>query len=144
MAILAQARHRWDGSVELEFPYNRGLVAALKADIPSNQREWVPERKVWIVDPPYAHIAGALFRSYFPDSTREPADRPTPIRTTDQLYRELHLLPTAPPYVVEAAYRAIAREEHPDRKPAAERDHAHERMIAINQAVETLRTKAAF
>ncbi|MDP9357793.1 MAG: J domain-containing protein [Chloroflexota bacterium] len=143
MASLARATTKWDGSVEIEFPFNRGLVEALKAEIPSNHREWNPERKVWIVASPWAHWAVGLLQEFFPDATREPASRPTPIRSFDEAYRTLHLLPTAPACVIEAAYRALVREQHPDRKPPAEREQAHESMIALNRAIDVLRIEVA-
>ncbi len=141
MPILPQARSRWDGSVEIEFPFNRGLVEALKTEIPSSHREWNPDRKVWIVASPWAHTAVVLLREFFPDAGRDPEPRPTPIRRSDEAYQALHLLPSAPPCVIEAAYRALVREQHPDIKSAAERDSAHEHMIALNRAIEVLRAE---
>ncbi len=139
--IIAQARTKWDGSVEIEFPFNRSLVEALKVHIPSSHREWNPERKVWIVAAPWAHTAVRLLRDHFPDAAREPESRPTPIRRSDEAYRALHVLPSAPACVIEAAYRALVREQHPDVKSAAERERAHEHMIALNRAIEVLRAE---
>ncbi len=141
--IVAQARTRWDGSVEIEFPFNRSLVEALKAEIPSCHREWNPERKVWVVASPWARTAVGLLRTYFPDAERVAEPRPTPIRPFDDAYQTLYLQPNAPPYLVDVVYKALAQQEHPDHKPLAEREQAHERMVAINRAVEILRAKVA-
>ncbi len=148
MSMIAQATTRWDGKVEIRFPFNRGLVGALKVHIPAHYREWNPELKVWIVASPWAPTAIGLLRSFFPDATTDrsrqaPPPDPTPIRPSDDAYRVLYLQNNAPDFIVEAVYRAIAREEHPDRKPVAERERAHERMIAVNRAIEVLRAKVA-
>jgi len=39
---------------------------------------------------------------------------PPPLRKTDPSYATLHLLPSAPPELVDAAYRCLARLHHPD------------------------------
>ncbi len=48
-------------------------------------------------------------------------------------YAALHLLPTAPPELVQVAHRWAARAHHPDRGGTAAR------MSAINAAIETIR-----
>lgn len=148
MANLPQATTKWDGSVELQFPYDRCLVEHLKLTIPSYARTWDPLLKIWTISAPWAMTAIHLLHAIFPDAavidgghSRPPG--PTPIRPLDESYRTLYLQPNAPDYVVEAVYRAIAKEEHPDRKPLAERERAHERLVAVNRAVEVLRAKVA-
>lgn len=48
-------------------------------------------------------------------------------------WSELHLLPTAPRALVEAAYRVLTRECHPDV------GGDHEAMVRLNAAIEALR-----
>src|SRR5579871_3798408 len=48
-------------------------------------------------------------------------------------YRVLHLLPSAPPSLVSAAYRVLAQEQHPDH------GGSNEAMAAINEAVKVVR-----
>ena len=66
------------------------------------------------------------------ESRREaPQQRPAP--PLDAAYRALFLQPCAPPWAVTAVYRAAAKELHPDA------GGSHDRMVAVNRAVETLR-----
>ncbi len=145
---LPQATLKRDGSLELRFPFDRNLVEQLKVHVPAYGRTWDPLLKVWTVSPMWAATALGLLRTFFPDAKltgdrQDPPTDPTPIRPFDDSYRTLYLQPNAPAYLVDVVYRALAREENPDRKPPAERDRAHERMIAINRAVEVLRAKVA-
>ena len=63
-------------------------------------------------------------------------------RLADDPYKTLYLVPNAPSYVVEAVYRALAKMWHPDVRPASEKDKAIKRMVALNRAVEQIRSKA--
>ncbi len=134
---------RDDGGVDLRFPYCVGLIADLKASIPAASRTYDPDTKTWSVSSGWAPVACRLMARHFPDvatsSRFEPPSRPAPPRALDAAYQALYVRPEAPACVVEAAYRALSRLYHPDRKPPAERDQAHEQMIALNQAMDTLR-----
>lgn len=148
MATLAQAAFRWDNRVELRFPYNAWLVDALKREVPHPHREWHPETKTWIVDALYATQALNLLRQVYLEamiSERQdvPPSRPDPLFQTDPHYATLHLLPSAPPCVIEAAYRALVKEHHPDRAPVHKREQAHEAMVALNAAYERVRDRMA-
>ncbi len=59
-----------------------------------------------------------------------------PAAPLTEAYATLHLLPSAPPELVTAAYRALAQLHHPDRGGATGA------MIVINRAVEILRDGA--
>ena len=51
------------GDFALRSSYDRGLVAALKADIPPAGRRWDPGSKVWLVDPRYVgYVTGIVER----------------------------------------------------------------------------------
>ena len=51
------------GDFALRSSYDRGLVAALKADIPPAGRRWDPSSKVWLVDPRYVgYVTGIVER----------------------------------------------------------------------------------
>ncbi|MDP9370503.1 MAG: hypothetical protein M3Q03_19915, partial [Chloroflexota bacterium] len=89
MAILPQATTKGDGSVELQFPYDRCLVEHLKLTIPSYARTWDPLLKIWTVSAPWAMTAIHLLHAIFPDAavidgghSRPPG--PTPIRPLDE------------------------------------------------------------
>ncbi len=142
---VAQATRLWDGRWELEFPYSREFVELLKNTIPHPHRKWVPERKVWIVGPGYTETGIHLLRSAFPDAiitNPEHVSSPTQhrFRRSDP-HHVLYLHPDAPRCVVDAAYRALAKERHPDRAPEDKRDEAHEEMVALTRAYETIRDR---
>jgi curved DNA-binding protein CbpA len=52
-------------------------------------------------------------------------------------YETLHLLPTAPPELVTAAYRCLAQRHHPDR------GGDDEAMVCLNTAVACIRAHQA-
>lgn len=146
MNIVAQAQRRWDGRYELRFPYSRNLVEAIKADIPAAYREYEPDTKTWIVDGPYAGTAIQLLRSVFPDATinhREETTSQSPPMQRSNLHARLYVLPDAPKCVVDAAYKALVKELHPDRAPAEQRNQAHDQMVALNEAYSILRDRVA-
>jgi curved DNA-binding protein CbpA len=51
-------------------------------------------------------------------------------------YQTLQVSPRAKPYVIEAAYKNLARRYHPDLNPNPD---AHQRMAELNRAIEVLR-----
>jgi len=55
-------------------------------------------------------------------------------------YTALHLLPTAPVEVVQAAHRALVKLHHPDL--ASDEHSAHSAMVTINQAITAIRAAA--
>lgn len=59
--------------IAVSTPFSRGFVYDLKEAIPSHEREWDGDNKVWIVAPQHGHTVAALCRRYFSD------DPPVPI-----------------------------------------------------------------
>lgn len=133
--MTARAERRWDGGYVLTFPYDPYLIEALKREIPAHAREYDPTLKAWTVGPVYAAVALELLRAIFPDAEIDGSGAGQRDAAGDA-WAVLHLRPTAPPQLVEAAYRCLARLHHPD----AGGDH--EQMQALNQAVETIRESA--
>ncbi len=127
---------RWDGATVLTFPFDRWLVDALKAEIPGHDRTYAPDTRAWTIAPAYAHVASQLMHDVFPDveivgaATPPPFDRGRP--SSDDPWVILHLRPTAPPELVSAAHRCLAKLHHPD----AGGDTAV--MQAINQAYDAI------
>lgn len=122
----------------VQFPYDPLALAALKDRIPAYAREWAPAAKCWRVDPSYIDTARSIlvgrFGSRRVDAEAESAPpEPTPIRATDLAYRTLHLLPSAPPTLIEAAYRCLAKRSLPDTGGNAET------IRRLNDAVAVLR-----
>jgi hypothetical protein len=132
---------RWDGAATLVFPFDRWLVDAIKSEIPAHARVYDPDTKSWTITAAYAPIAGRLMRFVFPDVVEEAVGAkagPTFDRGTgapNDPYLILHLRPSAPPELVTAAHRVLARLHHPDTGG----DTAT--MQAINAAVDQIRSR---
>lgn len=137
--LTARAVYRWDGAIAVSFPFNRDVVDELKHQIPAPYRAWDAEAKEWLISVGWAQAAIDILRSTFGhvDVEQFTSDRgkPEPIRRTDPLYTELHLLPSAPPELVQAAYRVLAKTMHPD----CGGDTAS--MQRVNAAYEALRKR---
>ena len=127
---------RRDGAVTLTFPFDGWLVDALKAEIPGHARTYAPDTRAWTIAPAYAGIAIRLMYQAFTDvEVIDAAAGPGFDRGGDP--REaalvvLHLRPSAPPELVDAAYRTLARLNHPDR------GGDHDAMLALNQAYDAI------
>ena len=132
-----QIQRRWDGAVTLTFPYDAYLVDALKVAIPGHARAYDPAAKSWTITPAYAHVAARLMHDVFPDVETVGATNPPPFDhgrpARDDPWATLHLLPSAPPELVSAAHRCLAKLTHPD----VGGDTAL--MQRINGAVESIR-----
>lgn len=125
------------GGVVLETPFSQAFVDDIKFSIPRQHRSWDPEDKTWQVDRYYADTAADIFFEHFPNGLEYEAGEVRPSRPTQNLppwCEELHVLPTAPTSVIEAAYRALAKERHPDTGNGETR-----RMAQLNLAVEEAR-----
>jgi hypothetical protein len=135
--------------VELSTPYNADFVAALKGAIPARHRRWDPESKAWSVfgnSRQWADHAVALLLDYFPNAhiAERPERTPGPWQAcpphalaTDPDFAALHLLPSAPPALVVAAYKILAKYCHPDR------GGTEEQMRSLNLAMDHLRQRGA-
>jgi hypothetical protein len=127
----ARIVRRPDGGVTLSFPYERSLIEGIKRFIPAAYRSYDPDDHAWTVAAPYATVAVRLLRGVFPDA--EVIDT-SPGPGPDDAWEILHLRPTAPPELIEVAYRCLARLHHPDR------GGDHEGMLGLNAAYASLRT----
>jgi hypothetical protein len=110
-------------------------ISELKEIIPAAFRSYEPTLKTWII------TERELLDNWFSELRRryavevdehETANRPPPVQSIASPFRTLHLLPDAPPEVVKAAYKALARIYHPDARGNSEK------MIAINRAFEII------
>ncbi len=146
---MARARAvRSSAAAVLTFPFSQELVDAIKATIPARARSYDPTTKAWSVSAPYTDLAVLLLRRIYPDAEVYHADQahrqevpPPAARPAADPYAVLHLLPSAPPELVDAAQRCLARLHHPDRQPEALRPLANRQMAAINGAADTLRAR---
>jgi hypothetical protein len=108
-------------------------VSTLKSFIPAGLRSYTPATRKWFIDEDATHqmrrwlsyaetMIGArvewiseVYEDYEaecpPPYTPPP---PPPRQKAIDPYQTLHLLPSAPPEVVKAAYKALAMKLHPD------------------------------
>ncbi len=111
-------------------------ISELKGIIPVAFRNYEPTKKIWIITD-WCHLDEWLdeLRSVYAVETEydnEQPSRPPPQQSLVSPFQTLYLLPNAPPEVVKAAYKALARIHHPDARGDAAK------MIEINRAYETL------
>jgi hypothetical protein len=109
---LPASAHPWVFGVEFDF--NAEMVDAIKLTIPSRQRTWKPEIKQWWFRADVIVAVCSLAdkhcgRYVHVEELYTPTDS-APVTA----YAALHLLPSAPPEVINAAYRALAKQVHPD------------------------------
>jgi len=116
----------------------------------SGGAEWWAEEKCWVVPTWQRETLKAWLAFVFTrdavtwgghaerhERQRQDAPRQAPPSDPlDEAYRALHLLPTAPPEVVQAAQRALVKIHHPDA------GGTHEAAVAINRAVEIIHQHA--
>jgi hypothetical protein len=126
-----------NGSVVLRFPYDADLVESLKARVPGHARKYDPITKAWTVTAMYVPVAFWLMVETFGDveivdtASAGSADRDR--HAGEDPWTILHLRPTAPPELVTAAHRCLAKLHHPDRGGTTAV------MQEINAAAEALR-----
>jgi hypothetical protein len=104
------------GEGRANWPYCPRMLEDLKAAIPFRYRDWDPTHKVWTIDPAYVHVAIDVLLRHFPDAEvpRRGRIHTTAVRPAGGPFAVLHLLPTAPPELVDAAFRCLAKKAHPD------------------------------
>jgi len=107
------------------------LVSTIKSFIPPVFRAYVPEKKRWTVAAEAAaeldnwldycrHSLGAIVTRLDQHAGGGQQQWWTPPRirrqpSKDELFARLYLLPSAPPQLVKAAYRELAKLNHPDK-----------------------------
>lgn len=111
-----RAVYHENGDLYLLTPFRRRYVEALKHAIPSECREYDPEARCWIVWGGCQSLALQLFERSFPEGHIERPSTASP--TTSALtspWRMLYVNEDAPRVVVDAAFKALAKANHPDR-----------------------------
>lgn len=127
------------------------LVETLKSFVPPPLREYDPTTHQWTVAASAANRVHrwldyastnlhAQVECLSSESDYEPEDEWTPPPPpkqpkqsgADDAFKALHLLPSAPPEVVKAAYRALAQKHHPDHGGSTQE------MQRLNKAWELL------
>jgi hypothetical protein len=124
-SFTAQGRRTAFGEFTVTVPYNRSpvqakaFIEALKDAVPSRYRTYDPALKEWRVWGEFKDLAITLLLKYFPDAdvprqTHSKAQA-QPRQAGSDHFQVLHLLPTAPPELIDAAFRCLAKIHHPDR-----------------------------
>lgn len=137
--IAARMTRTADGlSYRVTFPYDPDVVEGIKDIVPVHSRTYDPDERAWYVAVAYAgriqRLLEATFLQVEMGSERVSYTPPPPSAPKPQTsYHVLHLQPTAPPELVESAYKCLSRLYHPD----AGGDGAT--MQAINAAVAVIR-----
>ena len=146
----------YPSGVLLTAPYDAQLTPAMVGEIkrliPNHARRYLPDTREWFIAAAYEAQARAIVRACWPffaedegrgdDPTRRQPRDPHPPLAVDRHYAALHLLPSAPRELIDAAYRTLVKLHHPDRLPVPERERGHRCMVAINVAHEALHAHA--
>lgn len=123
-------------SYRVEFPFDRDVVDSIKSIVPAHSRTYDPDQKAWYIASVYADIIQRLLEAVFIDVEMD-SERTTSPPPSDRAprteYTVLHLLPSAPPELVESAYKCLSRMHHPDAGGATAT------MQELNAAVATIR-----
>ena len=105
--------------IECAIPYHADLIAAWKAAIPYVSRRFDPDTKAWRFWGKYEALAITLLLQFFPDAQIPARHQTSPHsgkgRVGDEHFVALHLLPSAPPQLVDSAFRCLAKLHHPDK-----------------------------
>jgi len=119
--------------LKLSFPHHTGL----RYD--AHEREWVlPRRSIdrlqrWANAWASRQEWDALPRNGERRQSRSERAQDAPGASVVQAFATLHLLPSAPPEVVQAAHRALVKTNHPDV------GGSHAVMVSLNKAVDAIR-----
>ncbi len=111
-------------------------ISELKEIIPVAFRNYEPTKKTWLITD-WECLDEWLdeLRSVYTVETEyddeQPSQKPPP-QSIASPFQTLYLLPNAPPEVVKASYKALAKIYHPDAQGDGEK------MIAINRAFEII------
>jgi hypothetical protein len=117
------------------------VADAIKARIPAYARTYDPRAKAWCIETYWLHELYDVLpelRDHLNGRARTRRAEPPPCALqvppeVAEAFVALHLLPTAPRQVVQAAYRALAQLHHPDA------GGNHQAMVAVNAAYEVAR-----
>lgn len=126
-----------DGWVYLYFDYDPTVVEAIKFAVPYGSRRWIPDRRSWwIASAFWPRLRKTLVDcGVFAHSEFEELK----VKGGGTAWSTLYLVNGAPPEVIDAAYRALAKLHHPDRATdVADLAGRTQRMTTLNLAYEKL------
>lgn len=116
------------GGVRLYLTYNLAFVSWVKDNVPQEARSYDESEKSWYIGESYAAKVIAYASTRFPGFHMLPGKRgyedmfgghrtftqPPPVFRPPSHYATLYVTHNAPPAVIKAAYKALARLYHPD------------------------------
>lgn len=130
--------------VRLRCNYDTALVAMLR-NLPRKCRTWSKDERVWVVSSEYADWLESLLQRLGYDviwlDGRQPQRTAVPPALAEA-YAVLYVSHHAPPEVIDAAYRSLAKLYHPD-SGIYPREEAEMKMKALNAAYAVLRRQHA-
>ena len=139
MSIPVRLTSEPDAAIAVESPYDAAFLDGLKQAIPWEGRQWVRDRKRWIVSALYAsHLltfldqVGAHIRDDRADAQALVPLPPMP-EELKTAFDVLHLQYTAPLGAADAVFRFYSTYSHPDKGGDVERFHA------VNDAIQAIR-----
>ena len=116
-------------------------IESLKDCIPASMRKYKPRERTWYISQPardalhrWTHFCHRTAQAdiEWPEEGDARNHAPSASHTPAEAYATLHLLPSAPPEVIKAAYRALAHLHHPDHGGDTQE------MQAVNAAYQQL------
>jgi hypothetical protein len=139
MTAARMTRTAGGRSYRVEFPFDRDVVDSIKSIVPAHSRQYDPDEKCWYISPAYRDVIQEVLEAVFidveMDSERTTYTPPPSDRAPRTEYTVLHLLPSAPPELVESAYRCLSLLHHPDAGGTTST------MQELNAAVATIRRR---
>ena len=137
-----------ENDIWVKAPYNKEFIDWIKGDIMTGCRHWDEDNKVWVVSYSYEddlivecfklfhkvdRIGTRSAKKVGPQTWKRPKQTPMDGRTA---YDMLYIQPSAPPELINAAYRIMSKLYHPDVYSGLD---ANEQMTKINLAYEKIR-----
>ena len=131
--MAAQFHRLTSGAAIFKVPFHRGWLESLKAAVPFPARDWDPVSRTWEISAEYVDFTLRLSKTVFGrvDEVAQFRDA-----APANAWRTLHLRETAPPELVDAAFRVLAKAAHPDA------GGSHEQMLELAAARDACRSLA--
>lgn len=119
---------------ELSLWYDENFLHDLKSSVPYAARHWDADRKLWVIQERFVVVVLEIARRYFRlvELNARQQQHTGSSQKPPTAHAVLHLLPTAPPELVKAAFRTLAQKCHPDHGGTTEQ------MQRLNQAYSEL------
>lgn len=130
--------------VRLRCSYDAALVTLLR-NLPRRARRWSKDERTWIVASEYADWLESLLQRLGYDVVwldNQPQQRTAMPPALAEAYATLYVSHHAPPEVIDAAYRSLAKLYHPD-SGIYPREEAEMKMKRLNMAYEALKRQLA-